>query len=595
MCSDPTVLHLRSTAVLAQDTVDGNLVAGNGLLGHSIVTVGAGGIISTVDQDLLAGIVDNDHVAINIVLDLLDGAGDVVLVIGVGVAGLGRTQSNGVSNGQSAVSSGIVAVVIRGGLGGIGSGSLLQTADGTGSGGGLLQLEDVDGRIGAHAVAGQVAAVNFQILSLAAVVGNSALDEETAFGISSFQNELGVVILLLHELNVSSVAEQIVLAGLEGHGAVLVFDDFQSNGVSLVLGEVQLPLVLAGVQIVRTGDELVLLGVSQHDGAAQLSLGGDDAVEGNGNFQTVLILHGGGELVVHFLGGCGDLDGGHVVLTGNSLDIFGLVGGPGDGVNNIIDTNLANHSVIAVGGCLAVLVHGVQVFCSSVQIRIFLGGAADKAADADCQEQNCRNNFFHCLFSLFFLMHGNIVIVHNFDLVIAIEAIHDALDINGLAPIGICGDHVAVIIRQNDGAHGNGHTVCFTSESHSTVGAVIFALGGVDALDIQILHFHGGAHGQLGIAELLGDHFLGLGIHDLHIHLAAGKGLGIGEDESGLVAGAKELHIVILRDKVAVGHAGDLPGAAEFRDITCNADLAAHLDQVHAVEIEAVIGIHAVV
>ena len=42
-------------------------------------------------------------------------------------------------------------------------------------------------------------------------------------------------------------------------------------------------------------------------------------------------------------------------------------------------------------------------------------------------------------------MDGNVVIVHNFDLVVTVEAIHDALDIDGLALVGGSSDNLAVI------------------------------------------------------------------------------------------------------------------------------------------------------
>ena len=77
-------------------------------------------------------------------------------------------------------------------------------------------------------------------------------------------------------------------------------------------------------------------------------------------------------------------------------------------------------------------------------------------------------------------MHGNVVIVHNFDLVVTVEAIHDALDIDGLALVGVCGDHVAVIVGEDDGADIDGHAVHLTGEGHCAVGAVIVTLGGVD-------------------------------------------------------------------------------------------------------------------
>ena len=101
-------------------------------------------------------------------------------------------------------------------------------------------------------------------------------------------------------------------------------------------------------------------------------------------------------------------------------------------------------------------------------------------------------------------MYGDIVIVHNLDLILAIETIHDALDINGLALIGIGSNDIAVIIGQNDGAHGDLDPITHTGEGHCTVGVVVVAAGCIYILNVQVLHLNGGAHCQFSILEVLG-------------------------------------------------------------------------------------------
>ena len=100
---DPTVLDLRSAAVLAEDTVNGNGVACNGCTFYSIVTVCAGGAISAVDGEDVALSIGNSHVTVLGVVNFGDNAGYNYLALGVGVV-LHR-------------STGVDSILNRGGLG----------------------------------------------------------------------------------------------------------------------------------------------------------------------------------------------------------------------------------------------------------------------------------------------------------------------------------------------------------------------------------------------------------------------------------------------------------------------------------------------
>ena len=150
----------------------------------------------------------------------------------------------------------------------------------------------------------------------------------------------------------------------------------------------------------NTGNILVFLGESQNDVATDLCLGRNGVVERNGNFLTVFVLQSSCQLVVDILSAGVDLNNGHVVLAGRDFHIlFGNIGSPGDGISNILDTDLSNHSVVVSSNNFVILVHSVQVFCCCIQCSVFLGCAAGEAADAQCQEQNNGKNFFHDLFS----------------------------------------------------------------------------------------------------------------------------------------------------------------------------------------------------
>ena len=188
----------------------------------------------------------------------------------------------------------------------------------------------------------------------------------------------------------SNVCEQVVFASLKGNGVVTIVDDFQCDSFSLILSQVQLPLVLAGVQVVRTGDELVFLGVSQNNGlAADLSLSRNGVIKGNGNFLALVILQSANQLVVDFLSRCSNLNDGCIVFACNDLYVFRLICAPVDGISNTLNANLGQNSVVSICDNLCVLIHCRQVLCCSAQGCVLLNFrcTACKAANHNSQEQ----------------------------------------------------------------------------------------------------------------------------------------------------------------------------------------------------------------
>ena len=99
--NDPAVLYLRSAAVLTNDTVNGNGVTYNRLLGKSVVTGSAVSRVSAVNGEDVALSVSDLHVTVLGVVNLGDNTGNKVLVLGVGVVLLGLTESDRILNGGS--------------------------------------------------------------------------------------------------------------------------------------------------------------------------------------------------------------------------------------------------------------------------------------------------------------------------------------------------------------------------------------------------------------------------------------------------------------------------------------------------------------
>ena len=110
MLGNPAVLDLCSAVVLANDTVNSNSVASNGLNFQCVVTGLTVSAVSTIDGQDVACLVLDSHVTILGLVDFNDFTGNIVLALGVNVMILGCAQSNCISNAQSRVSRGIVVL-----------------------------------------------------------------------------------------------------------------------------------------------------------------------------------------------------------------------------------------------------------------------------------------------------------------------------------------------------------------------------------------------------------------------------------------------------------------------------------------------------
>ena len=285
--------------------------------------------------------------------------------------------------------------------------------NGAGSAGGIFQSEDVQSQVAGliHAVAGQIAAVNFQVLGIAIVVGNSALDVVAA--ISSFQDELGVVALFGNILNAVGVAVQELAAiGLEGDGAVGIVDHGQGQGLGLVFGQGQLHLHVAaggrGVLILGTGGVLVV----SHD--LDNHLVGSGSLEGGGlelEFQSLGLAlgiadHGGQSELDLRLGLLGQVD--LLEGSGGAVDDLDSVGsalghghGPLNGVGNAVYQDGGhNFKVSGLGRDLVlagrlILAEQDGLGIGQVADRLFGLHAAGEQAQAQGQQKNDGNNLLH--------------------------------------------------------------------------------------------------------------------------------------------------------------------------------------------------------
>ena len=409
--------------------------------------------------------------AIAVVAQLLPLENSAVNALGAsGVVLGGNTQRVDVQNddalgftGQDGVSSGLGGCGSGGcGSGGCGSGGSGVAAcgmlgDSAGCTVSLLQSEGVDSGVGAHAVAGQVAAVNFQVLGLVVVVGNSALNEVAAF--SNFQNELGVVALGGNELNVGSVAgEEVAVVSLEGDNAALTLNHGESDSFGLIFAKYQLHLLgTAGgsVLIFCAGGVLVVGGQLNDDlvSSGSFELGGHK-VEGNRGGVAVCVGDGSSQGELNIFGGLlGYVDllesGGRTVSQLNRIsgaggnfqspsDVEGLTVNKDRG--NYFKVSGLNRNFVLVSGLIGVKHQGLCV----IQVAYSGSGGliagqqghnvtAGEQAQAQGQQENQGNKLLHNFTPFLCLLNFNIVRGENFDLIVTAEVIYDAGDCNGFA------------------------------------------------------------------------------------------------------------------------------------------------------------------
>ena len=87
MCNDPAVLDLRSAVVLAQDTVNSDSVACDGLYSHILVGNGAISVEGTVNGQLIAFCVYDVHIAVVGIVNFLNDTGNLILGLGEHIVG----------------------------------------------------------------------------------------------------------------------------------------------------------------------------------------------------------------------------------------------------------------------------------------------------------------------------------------------------------------------------------------------------------------------------------------------------------------------------------------------------------------------------
>ena len=119
---NPTVLHLRSIAVLANDTVNGNCVTCNRLGCQILVRCFAICTVGAVNGEYVSERIGNIHVTVLIVVNLSDDTGYIVLTRGIGIVLLSLTQSDCFLNGEGGTNFG--RCYLRGGFLGSRSGFL---------------------------------------------------------------------------------------------------------------------------------------------------------------------------------------------------------------------------------------------------------------------------------------------------------------------------------------------------------------------------------------------------------------------------------------------------------------------------------------
>ena len=103
-------------------------------------------------------------------------------------------------------------------------------------------------------------------------------------------------------------------------------------------------------------------------------------------------------------------------------------------------------------------------------------------------------------------MNDNISGGENFQLVYTVENVYDTLSIyHATDGERIGGNGLTVSILQNDGAKYDLRAIGgFTSNGEGTIIGTIFILGGINALDDQILKRSGAVHGDETVVKGLG-------------------------------------------------------------------------------------------
>ena len=135
---NPTVLHLRSIAVLANDTVNGNCVTCNRLGCQILVRCFAICTVGAVNGEYVSERIGNIHVTVLIVVNLSDDTGYIVLTRGIGIVLLSLTQSDCFLNGEGGTNFG--RCYLRGGFLGSRSGFLGSRSGFLGSRSGFFGL-----------------------------------------------------------------------------------------------------------------------------------------------------------------------------------------------------------------------------------------------------------------------------------------------------------------------------------------------------------------------------------------------------------------------------------------------------------------------
>ena len=434
MGHDPAVLHLGSAAVLADDAVQGDGIAGNGLGGQAIITDGTVGRPGAVDGDGCIAVGDV-HIAVGAVVDLSDGAGDVVLAGGVGIMLFLLTNGNGLGNGQGGIGGGIGRFVGR---------ILMEHGNeltaGTEFDGAVVvgqHTVDFDDVVhiqlvkaaALHAVALNEIAVGIHgngdvaIVGIVGVVnGGDSAGEVAAVGQGlaglqrkgSFQNLVGI--LGSHRCFAAAGDHSLQNAALGKFDLALVIGQGAGNGDGITNSQLVCTLALQAVAL-----DGHVLGTGNFDGDGDVLVAGivhgvngdNDTGEGMGALQGLTGLqcvssldHINGILVDgcgnHMIPGEGDLtavganegssqhvgnglsqvsnclfvdvDGKGTVFVLNDFDeIFVHIHRPDNVVLGGADTNLAQPVIVHGGLLSSVLVEHPQIFQGLFQLRISLG------------------------------------------------------------------------------------------------------------------------------------------------------------------------------------------------------------------------------
>ena len=427
----------------------------------------------------------------------------------------------------------------------------------------------------------------------------------------------GAVVVLQHTGDGDGVADLQVFAALTLqavalNGHILSVTHDHHHGDVLVAGIVR---SLDHGDLTHQGNIIahVLAGGQSISGLHDLQhiLGGDgsgqDVVPGVGHTVAGGIGDGGGQNVGDlFLGFLVDVDGDHAVLRLQDLDGGRIhIHGPDDFVLDAVDrhdcdtleilgsgfTGFSVDSLDILKGCLQA--GGVDDIQAVGGIGLILLTACEHTQAENDDQSPCKYSFHSKLLCV--LLNTDIILGEYFDLIGAVEVVHNALDTDGLAFVGICGDQLAVLVHENSGAHIDGAAVHPAGQGKGALGCAVFLGGGVGIHHKQVLHFNGGAHGHGGIGSRFGI-ALFIGEGDLAFQeLFSGGG-----DEGRLVTLADLLNIAgIVGLHEAVVQVGDLVGATGFiiLDGTHDADLVAHIQDIQtlAVQVIAIVDGHTVV